>query len=168
MSISLKSSVGTPTANSYVSIASANTYFDERSDSDAWDDLVQASTGTLTATMKKAQLLIQATREIDNTFRFFGTKDNIGKLGASDYQNLEFPREEETDTDGNPIIPCRIKEATYEQAIWILQRNATQVSEDGETIKQPKFSDQAYDYIKPWITRQVASRGNFPWEGSRF
>ena len=168
MAVSLISTVGSATANSYVNVASANTYFEVRQDSDVWDDLSDASTGTVSASTTKAALLIQASREIDRTFRFFGGKEGTGRKGASDYQNLEFPRSNTIDTDGNVIIPDEIKEATYEQAIWIRQRNATQVTEEGETIKQPKFSELAYDLIKPWFNRQVAKQGKYTWEGSYF
>ena len=169
MAISLKTSIGTPTANSYVSIASADDYFNRRYDSDAWLDLLtEASTSTLSGTDQKAALLIQSTREIDRTFRFYGSKENSGLLGASDYQNLEFPRYNDTDADGTSIIRENIQEATCEQAIWLLQRSDVQTSSDETTVKQPKFSAMGYDLLKKIVQRSVDSVGKYPWQGSKY
>jgi hypothetical protein len=166
MALTLKTSIATPTANSYISIASADEYFEARQDSDAWDKMASASTGTLSATQRKTNLLVQAAREMDRTFRFYGSKYNTGQRGASDYQALEFPRIEDTDDDGNPIIRYEIQYAQCEQAIWLMQRSDVQTREDGTVIEQPKFSNLAYDYIKPNITRTVSKSGKYPWEKS--
>lgn len=71
-----------PTAESYVSLAEAETYLDNRVDTTAWDALTDD---------QKSQLLKIATRQIDS-FRFFECK-MFDK--AKDYrlaQKLEFPR----------------------------------------------------------------------------
>ena len=161
--MSFKTSIGTPTANSYISIASADAYFDERYDSLGWLDI--GSTSTLSSTTQKENLLIQSTREIDRTFRFYGGKENTGLLGASDYQNLEFPRSNNTNTDGDVYIIERVLQSTCEQALWIVQRNDAQVQADteGSPIKNPRFSDLAYDWIKPLVDRTVKRSGNYPW-----
>jgi hypothetical protein len=130
MAVIFNTDVGGASATSYVSVGSADDYMLTREDTTPWDDLLANSTGTLSATSRKQYLLIQATREIDRTFRFFGTRDGDDQEGAEDYQNLEFPRAENTDVDGNLLIPDEVKEATYEQALWVLIRNNPQTSND--------------------------------------
>ena len=168
MSISVITTVGGATANSYVSVASANEYFDRRNESEAWLKLIENSTGTLSATDKRGALLIQATREIDKTFRFFGSKDGSSIRGDAEYQNLEFPRADDVNADGDLIIPDEVKYAAFEQAIWIQQRAAVQTNQDGVVISQPKFSDLAYDYLKPWVTRAAVRVGRYSWQGSDY
>jgi hypothetical protein len=160
--------VGGASATSYVSVASADDYMTVREDSTPWDDLLYNSTGTVTATSRKQSLLIQATREIDRTFRFFGSRDGNDLKESEDYQNLEFPRASDTDADGNLLIPDEVQYATCEQALWILQRNAVQTAQGENVVKLPKFSEQAYDYIKPWVTRAVMRIGRSPWQGSKY
>ena len=111
---------------------------------------------------------MQATREIDNTFRFFGSRDGNDLAGSEDYQNLEFPRGDDTDADGNLLIPDRVRYATCEQALWILQRNAVQTVQGENNVKLPKFSEQAYDYIKPLVSRAVIKVGSYKWMGSEY
>jgi hypothetical protein len=152
-------SIGTPTANSYVSVASADTFFSNYYQSDAWDEISSAASSTTSARVEKESLLIQATREIDNTFRFFDSKYNTGVVGATDYQALEFPRSSNTDNDGDLYIIPEVKEATYHQAIWVkLKRNKRVV--DGEIKRLPFMSDEAYMPIKKWVNSGLA-----PWQG---
>ena len=160
--------IGGPSATSYVSVASADEYLNGREDSLPWYDLDSNSTGTLSATARKQNILIQATREIDKTFRFYGERYGDDLKGSEDYQNLEFPRWDDTDADGNEIIPDEVKYCTYEQALWILVRNSPQTTEGENVVKLPKFSEQAYDYIKTMVTRAVISKNNTPWQGSNF
>ena len=70
--MAIHTSVGTSTADSYVSVASANTYFNAHENADAWLDM--GSTGTLSSTTRKENLLKQATRELDRSFRFHEQK----------------------------------------------------------------------------------------------
>jgi len=168
MATSINSDIGGATANSYVSVASADQYFELRDDSSSWDDLVLNSTGTISGTQAKSNKLIQATREIDNTFRFQGVRDGDDVKESEDYQNLEFPRAENTDADGNLLIPDEIKYTTYEQALWIMLRNSPQTASGENVVKLPKFSEQAYDYLKPWVTRAVVKVGRYGWQGSEF
>lgn len=67
--------LGHPQQNSYVTVDTANKYFDNRRDIDEWD--------TLNST-EKEEVLIQATKDID-MYNFIGEK-------YYDSQNLSFPR----------------------------------------------------------------------------
>lgn len=96
--------------NSYISVADANTYFEDRLDADEWinaDDTV------------KAKALITATRSIDR-------EPLIGKK-YSDDQTLQFPRL----TDG-ASIPQIVKDACCEEALFLLQMTSYQKKRERE------------------------------------
>jgi hypothetical protein len=166
--MAIRYSVGTSTANSYISVAAANTYFDVREQSAPWQNITSTTEGTSTAaTTRKENLLIQATRELDRNLRFFGTKYNTGIVGDSaNYQNLEFPRSTNLDNSGNEYILEEVKNATCEQALWLLERGGKRTNEDGVVIEKQLISDTAKMYLKFWIQRQIPSAGNPPWRGS--
>jgi hypothetical protein len=166
--MSIKPSIGTATANSYVSVASANTYFTEYYQSDAWDEITNATSNTTASRVEKESLLIQATREIDNTYRFFSSKYNQGALGDTDYQNLSFPRSADTLSNGDLFIQPQVKEATYQQAIWVKLRRNKRFTSEGTLSTLPFFSSEAYNYIKGFISRQVLPTGTYPWQGSSY
>lgn len=162
--MSIHYSIGTSTADSYVSVPDANTYFASRLQTDPWTNLSNATTSTA-ATSIKENVLKQATRELDSTFRFYGSKYNQGIEGATDYQALEFPRTNHTDVNGDLYIPDDVKYATYEQALWILERGGMKVTQDGTVIKPNFIGDVAYIYIKKYVTRQAKATGAYPWVG---
>jgi hypothetical protein len=166
--MAIMTSIGTPTANSYVSVASADDYFSNYYQSEAWDEISSAASSTTTARTEKEGLLIQATREIDNTFRFYGSKYNTGLIGATDYQNLEFPRFDNTDNDGDIYILPEVKEATYQQALWVKLRRNKRFNAEGNLTNLPLVADEAYNYIKKQVNRQVNPTGNYPWQGSSY
>lgn len=162
--MSIHSSIGTPTADSYVTEASANSYFEAREQSDSWTN-IDAQTGNLNATQRKENLLKQATREIDRAYRFYGNKYYQGTIADAEYQALEFPRSDNTDVNGSLYIPYDVKYATYEQALWILSRSTPVMTADGVPIKQPQIGTIAYGYIKRYVTRQAKADGAYPWVG---
>lgn len=83
--------------NSFVSLETADLYFQNRPNSDDWDDLTD---------LKKEQALIFATMKINN-FNFVGNKKSAS-------QKLEFPR------DFLPEMPVEIQNAVCEEAYAIL------------------------------------------------
>jgi hypothetical protein len=159
--MSINISLGTSTADSYVSVGSANTYFNQREDADAWIS-ISSGTNSTAALARKENILKQATREIDRTFRFHSSKYNQGIRGQSTYQNLEFPRSVNVDSSSNLILPFEIKFATYEQALWILERSGKRTSEDGAVNELQIIGDECKNYINPWINRQI--EGDQPWK----
>ena len=163
--MAIKTSIATPTANSYVSVASANTYFNARHNADAWNDISSCTTNTTSIREQKENLLIQATREIDRTYRFFGHKYNTGIEGDAEYQFLEFPRGHHLNADSAPIIKEEVKYATYEQALWILERTTSRKTEGGEVVQRPFIGREAYQYLKPFVNRQVPGTGIYSWQG---
>lgn len=100
--------------NSYISVADADTYFSNRLYSDNWDDALTAD---------KEAALIQATRELDLMFNWYGDI-------ADDDQSLRWPRSSVYNCDGveiaDDVIPTQIENATCEQAIYILSGDPSQ------------------------------------------
>ena len=161
---------GSPTANSYVSVASADSYMNARENSDSWLDISGGSTGTLSATTRKENLLRMATREIDNTYRYHESKYYNGIQGGGQdvYQSLEFPRSSNTDNDGNLIIPDEIKYATYEQALWVMERTGKRTTNEGVEVKKQVIGDYAENELKGWKNIQVRPMGKYSWAKLKF
>lgn len=162
--MTVRYSIATPTANSYVSVGSANTYFQTRYDSDSWT-AISSGTNSTAANEIKGNILIQATREIDNTFRFFGEKYNAGIRGQSDYQALEFPKSHDVDVNSTPYILDEVKYATYEQAIFIAKGKRgikTDNTATFTTFNGVEFSQESYNYLRPMIKRTVKMTGQYP------
>jgi hypothetical protein len=160
--MAIQTSIGTSTATSYVSVASANTYFNNLEESGLWTQM--GSTSTLTSTLRRQNLLKQATREIDRTYRFNGSKYNTGIQGDSNYQNLEFPRNNNVDASNSLFIPDEIKYATYHQAYWILQRGTQRYASDGTLVTPPLISKESYNYMAHWVNRGVKAVGRYGWQ----
>lgn len=104
--MALDSTVGGSSSNSYVSVADADSYFDDHLNVTAWT----------ANTDKQEAALVMATRRLEDEF-YQGEK-------AASSQALQWPRINATDKDGeeygSTIIPDPIKFATYELALRIL------------------------------------------------
>lgn len=100
--------VGGASSNSYVTVATGDTYFDERLQSAAWTGESDAD--------KKSRAVIEATRWVDH-HHFEGEKTTEG-------QALKWPRIMATDDDGNEFdsdaIPVIVQHATFELALYLL------------------------------------------------
>ena len=102
MAATITATLSSATANSYVTLAEANTYFETVPDSTTWDDKTVD---------QKNRALIAATRWID-TFVFYGDRCDNG-------QALKFPRNNYKVDDVElacTAIPNDIKYAQYELA----------------------------------------------------
>jgi hypothetical protein len=161
-------SIATATADSYISVSAANTYFLTRSGSEAWTKVVQNSTGTLSATSKKERLLVQACREIDRSFRFYGAKYNGGQVGDIDYQAMEFPRSGDINASGDPYIKQELKDAACEQVLWILERGGKRTEENGSVSFPAVIGASVTPLMRKLSTRVVTATGRPPWAGSDY
>ena len=162
--MSIKVSIGTPTANSYVSVAYANTYFETREYSQSWSNILTSSTGTLGATERKERLLRQATRELDRNIRFNENKYYGGDLNATDYQALEFPRTSCLDANSDLYIPYEVMDATCEQALWILERAMKKTTNEGVVVDRQTMSPEGLHQLRYWANRQVDMVGSYSWD----
>ena len=166
--MSIHISIGTSTADSYVSTASADAYFLAKENSDSWDNISNASTGTLGSTARKENLLKQATREMDRSMRFHESKYYNYPIGNTSYQALQFPRSSNINDNSALYIPDEIKFATYEQALWVMIRDGKKTTNEGLVIDMPIIGKDAYDYLRLWLKRQVEGSGKWNWQGSDF
>lgn len=128
MAFTFDSTVGSATANSYVSVEEADDYFVGRLATEAWDALSSAD---------KQKALVMATGRIDR--EPFG-----GKLSNELTQRLQWPRKSVASRSKvvgdvpDTIIPLELKQATFEQALHYIKQAAddtTTVSDyDLETL----------------------------------
>lgn len=112
------------TSNSYITLENAETYFEERLNSDAWEDANEND---------KKRALITSTKSIDR-LNFSGGKTN-------DEQVLQFPR------DDDASIPQTIKDATCENALMLLDDKDVEDEIERVRIRQESVADikVAYD-----------------------
>lgn len=105
--------------NSYVTLAEAESYFDDRIGSNDNGDWEKDSAGVARTDAVKSAALVTATRRLDEE-TFLGLKTTSG-------QALKWPRSGAFDEDGNEFdsatIPRRVKEATYLVALELLKTN---------------------------------------------
>ncbi len=123
MALTLVATAGDASANTYISLADAETYFESRLYATDWSG---ATTGN------KNIALVYATRLIDQQMAFIGVK-------AEDTQALQWPRTGAIDRNGYPIdyttIPDEITYATAEFALFLLGEDRAS-DPAGQGIKQ--------------------------------
>lgn len=122
MALTITATVGSASANSFVTEAEAIAYVATRLNASAWSTV---SGATCTETEKAA--LIEATREL-GSLPWPGTK-------ASESQALQWPRQWVVDADSpngffydTDVIPQRVKDATAELALQFLKAGTTDVA----------------------------------------
>jgi len=136
----ITATLSSATANSYVTLAEANTYFETVPDSTTWDNKSDD---------QKNRSLIAATRWIDS-FVFFGDRCDHG-------QALKFPRNNYQVDDVElacTAIPVNIKYAQYELARALANDTDAMTGNVGTNgnIAEAKLGDLAVKY-------NVASQG---------
>jgi len=113
MALELDATLGGATANTYLTLAEAETYFEKRLHSDDWDDATDA---------QKNEALAMSARMIDGMYDFVGTI-------MTTTQALRWPRGNVYDIDGRYLtpteIPSPIANAQCEQALYLLSTDPT-------------------------------------------
>jgi len=126
----LTATIGSASANAYITTAKGDTYADERLNASAW---------TGAATDDKERALIMATRRLDQE-RFSGEKATTG-------QALEWPRIWAFDKDeeeyASNVIPEPVQQATFELALRYLNDGTTDALADTgiEEFKRAKVGE---------------------------
>lgn len=104
--MSLDATVGGTTANSYVTLAEATTYYTDRAHSSAWEDFED-----------KSDVLVTASLMLDWYMPWKGSK-------TDSTQSMEWPRSDVLLRDGTEVavdtIPSYIKTAVFELALFSL------------------------------------------------
>ena len=105
MAIVLNSTAGSASANSYMSLADADTYLEAHLEAETWSAIDDE---------RKKAALIGATRELDSLIW-------VGRR-STEFQSLAWPRIYVYDHDAYQVtgVPAKIAAATAELAIWNL------------------------------------------------
>lgn len=124
-------------ANSYISVADADSYFALRLNVAAWTSAVNAT---------KEAALVTATRSID-AVKWNGEKTVVD-------QDLAFPRTGLTDIDGEELaddaIPQEVLDATCELALAMLVNSAVITAADsGSNIRRVAAGSASVEYFRP-------------------
>lgn len=109
MAVTLVATIGGAASNSYVDVAAADAYFNNRLNVTAWDGVTDAD--------NKSRALIQATEWID-AFTFVGAR-------TSTTQRLSWPRNPDDDAFEDDEIPLNLQRATFELALHLLRAGET-------------------------------------------
>jgi len=140
MAFTVEDGTGVESANSYVAVADADTYFDDRGN----------ATWTGADSVKQAAL-IKATAYLDGTYR----KIWIGTIGAT--QGLSWPRSYAYDEYGTLIesVPQRVEDAVCELAVLALSTALSPELTRGGKVKKVKAGPVEKEYMDgaPALTR---------------
>jgi hypothetical protein len=159
----LNATVGSPTANSYLTREEADTYFETRLYSSAW---TQAAAGLRDAA------LTWATRLLDRAITWNGAISSLT-------QSLRWPRTGALTLDGQlyiaDVIPAELKEATAELALYLLRRDRT-ADTGREGIKSFEVGSLAFEFDKTTdaplipdaVLQLIAHLGTLNVVGTRF
>lgn len=137
MALSVVATVGASTANSYDTVANADSYFEAHPDWATWDKL---------NTSEKGRYMILATRMIDAENIDGDKYDTTTTSGVPD-QALRFPRAVDY-LDGTLIIPVPVKHATYEQAVYLAKSgtNNTRAELQAQGVRSVSIGDVTETY----------------------
>ena len=119
MAATINATLKSATANSFVTLAEANTYFETVPDSSTWDDKTED---------QKNRALISATRWID-TLNFYGDRCDTSQALNWPRNNYHVDRVELVCT----VIPNEIKYATYELARALANDTSSITGSTGDT-----------------------------------
>ena len=114
--------------NSYVALADAETYFNERLNVNSWDDAEEDD---------KKRALIMATTAIDNL--------NFTGETTESSQTLQFPRYDDSN------IPTEIEQATYECALSLLDGVDIEMEKEALNVTEQRIGGVkvGYDSVVP-------------------
>ena len=137
MAVTIDATAGGASANSYITLADAETYFESRYGSDNWDSQTDAV---------KNALLVNATRLLDQSFDWQGDV-------ASSTQALRWPRDDAYDADGDEIdsdiVPDPIKNATCEMALYVVTNSGSTVDNSIKSAKVGSIEVEYRDNVSP-------------------
>lgn len=150
MAVTIVATSGSASANSFVTLAEANTYMEARLNSTLWDAATDDS---------KNRSLVEATRELCNlTWQGYA---------ADDSQALVWPREWVTDPDSPTLdyyesteIPTRLKNATCELAFQFIKAGTTDVAalDSTDGVVRKKVDVLETEYAEPWARSRGLNR----------
>lgn len=156
MALIIDATAGGVSANSYVTLADAEVYYESRLHSDEWDDVADSV---------KNEGLAMATMLFDSELLWVGSP-------ASTTQALRWPRTSVTDPEGVAVssstIPTFLANATAEFALWLIQDDRLKES-DTQGFTQIKVGSifatinarDRRDLMPPIVKSMVGYYGEF-------
>lgn len=144
--------------NSYISVANANTYF---------EDLIHADSWASATSETRSKALITATKMLDRRY-WAGTK-----YQAAPTQVLDWPRSGITDPEGVEVaedtVPQFILDATCELALALVEDSSLQSAEDSDSIRSIRtgtvsvefFGSKATDFMSTGFPQIVQELINY-------
>lgn len=150
MALSIVATAGSATANSFVTLAEAETYMEGRGNKSTW---------TAAADADKNIALVDATRDVD-ALRFAG-------LRADSTQALAWPRQYATNPDSptgswydTDEVPTRVKNATCELAFQYIKAGTTDVAaiDSKANVKRKKVDVLETEYFSSSDTPRGLAR----------
>jgi len=158
MSITFDATVAGTATNSFVAVAEADEYFERYVYAKGQTEWSSAS-DTATVTLKE-NYLMAATRNIDNNL-FIDEK-------YTEEQALQFPRYmQEEMTEDETVIPTAIKNATFEEALGVINGCGSTAQCDGVVSqsmgstsvqygfkRRKTISAKAWEYLRDWLQRR--------------
>lgn len=147
---------GVENANTYISLANAEIYFESRANKAVWSGASDDD---------KNIALVDAARQMDMMFDWFGSR-------ATEDQGLRFPRFSIYDPDGwmydSNEIPSELKDAQCEIALGVLAEDRTD-DPDGIGIKRVKAGSVEVEFdstkvkttIPPIVLSMLRHLGNY-------
>src|SRR5687767_11079763 len=151
MAVAIVATVGSASANSYVTLAEAATYMEGRLNASTWE--------TDATTDNKNRALVEAARELESLC-WKGCK-------ASDTQALQWPRDLAVDPDSpnawfyeNSEIPQRVKDAQMELAFQFIKAGTTDVAALDAThnVASKTVDVLNTQYVQPWARAKGLKR----------
>ena len=134
---------GSPTANSYVSIAGATVYLAERLHVEPWYQHLPTTEGYGSLAHLREAALIWATSLIDSQVRWLGQPTFEG-------QALAWPMTGYVDTWGNPVddatIPANIQRATAYYALALLRDTTEAPGATTSAVRRKKIGALEIEY----------------------
>jgi hypothetical protein len=149
LAVTIVATVGSASANSYVTLAEADTYMESRLNSTTWDDAT---------TDNQNRALVEATRELTNRVWKGYRVDST--------QALSWPRQWAVDPDSptqdyydTDTVPQRVKDATCELAFQFILAGTTDVAalESTAGIRSETVGPISTEY-EPFLKAQGLSR----------
>lgn len=130
MALVVEDGTGLSTAESYISVADADTYFTNHGSPSDW---------TSAATAEKESALRYATSFLDDSYSWYSSIINTD-------QALGWPRVDYWDSEGRIIsgVPQKIKDATCEMALEHLKNSLN--FDDTENIESESYGDASVKY----------------------
>lgn len=142
MALTIVATVGSASANSFVTLVEAAAYMEGRLNSDAWDNA---------GADEQNRALAEATREIDQ-FEFVGRRSDTTQVLAWPRQWAPNPDDPNYDYYAVDAIPQRVKNATMELAFQFLKAGTTDVAaqEASEGVIRKKVDVLETEYARPY------------------